>query len=405
MSAACQHEAFREYQLLGTKQLEELCARAANRDVRSTFSKADFDILRNCGYPIQAVPEELGGLGFPMSQVGCQQRRLAYWAPAAALALHSHLYWTGLAADLGQAGDPSLEWLLREAADGEVIAATHVDADDASDPSVVYRDLHAHPVDGGYCFTGHTGLGSPVAAWTRLAVRGIDCSDATAPRIVHAFIARDSDGLGIRQGPEETGTRATQFGDITFDAVFVPDRYIARVVPQGSAIANRFVLCSLMWAALGIGNVSCGIAQAAFQRAIATIAAPLRSAPRSVVTLQAELQEAVSEMAMSLQAIEALLDRITADWCTGIDHADAWPARILGTACRTAELAVAVVVTAAELADGDNDPILADWKQLVSDASHWVVHPADVVPARKIIARSHLGRELDESPCRGPQST
>ena len=33
------------------------------------------------------------------------QRRLAYVAPATAVAINMHLYWTGMAADLYRAGD------------------------------------------------------------------------------------------------------------------------------------------------------------------------------------------------------------------------------------------------------------------------------------------------------------
>ena len=78
------------------------------------------------GIPIR--PEALGGHGMSLAQVCREQCRLAYHAPATALAVNMHLYWTGLVADLWRAGDTSLEWLLREAAAGAVFAAGHAES-------------------------------------------------------------------------------------------------------------------------------------------------------------------------------------------------------------------------------------------------------------------------------------
>jgi len=72
-----------------------------------------------------AIPDAFGGGGLDLAEIGREQARLAYRAPATALAVNMHLYWTGIAADLHRAGDHSLDWLLEEAADGEVFAAGH----------------------------------------------------------------------------------------------------------------------------------------------------------------------------------------------------------------------------------------------------------------------------------------
>lgn len=66
-----------------------------------------------------------GGGGLNLAQICRDQAWLAYHAPATALAVNMHLYWTGIAADLHRAGDRSPDWLLEEAAAGEVFAAGH----------------------------------------------------------------------------------------------------------------------------------------------------------------------------------------------------------------------------------------------------------------------------------------
>src|SRR5438045_5573747 len=86
--------------------------RAARYDRENTFFTEDFEELRKSGYLTIAVPEVFGGRGMSLAEVCREQRRLAYRAPATALATNMHLYWTGVAADLRKAGDSSLEWLL-----------------------------------------------------------------------------------------------------------------------------------------------------------------------------------------------------------------------------------------------------------------------------------------------------
>ena len=101
-------------EILSTEQLEAFQSRVARYDENNEFFQEDFDVMKESGYLIQAVPEELGGLGLSFAEVCQQQRRLAYYAPADALAINMHVYWTGVAADLWRSGDNSLEYLANE---------------------------------------------------------------------------------------------------------------------------------------------------------------------------------------------------------------------------------------------------------------------------------------------------
>ena len=77
-----------------------------------------------------------------------QQRRLGYYAPATALGVNMHLYWVGLVADLWRQGDRSLEWLLKEAMEGEIFNAGH--SERGNDLPVLLSTSKAERVDGGY---------------------------------------------------------------------------------------------------------------------------------------------------------------------------------------------------------------------------------------------------------------
>src|SRR5256714_3311330 len=108
--------------------LQRFGERAAAYDRENRFFSEDFEDLRRAGYLLLAVPEEFGGRGQSLAEVCQEQRRLAYRAPATALATNMHLYWTGVAADMYRMGDTSMQWMLEEAAAGEVFAAGHGEA-------------------------------------------------------------------------------------------------------------------------------------------------------------------------------------------------------------------------------------------------------------------------------------
>ena len=121
-------------------------------DRENRFFTEDFEELRAAKYLLLSLPVEFGGQGRALAEVCREQRRLAYYAPATALAVNMHLYWMGVAADLWRSGDTSLEWILREAAAGEIFAAGH--AESGNDVPVLLSTSKAERVEGGYRFTG-----------------------------------------------------------------------------------------------------------------------------------------------------------------------------------------------------------------------------------------------------------
>src|ERR1044071_999400 len=144
--------------MLSDKMLQRFRERAPGYDRENRFFREDFDELREAGYLAIAAPRELGGHGLSFADCMREQRRLAYYAHATALAMNMHLYWVGVAADLWRAGDRSLEWMLGGPVAGEVFAAGH--AERANDLPLFLSTTKAQRVPGGYRFTGHKSFGS-----------------------------------------------------------------------------------------------------------------------------------------------------------------------------------------------------------------------------------------------------
>ena len=117
---------------------------------------------------LASLPAEFGGAGLNLAEINRLQRRIAYVAPATAVAVNMHHYFVGLCADLHRAGDPSGDWVLRKAAEGHVFAAGHGEA--GNDIPVLLSSSTAERVDGGWEITGHKIFGSLSPVWTYLGV-------------------------------------------------------------------------------------------------------------------------------------------------------------------------------------------------------------------------------------------
>ena len=174
-----------------TQQILDRCReRAPGYDKDNRFFQEDFEDLKAAGYLRMAIPTEFGGLGMNLAEVGRETRKLAMYAPATALALNMHNYWVGDAADAWRSGDTSLQWILEEAAAGEIFAAGH--AEHGNDIPGLLSTTKAEKVSGGYTFTGRKSFGSLTPVWTRLGMHGMDISNPAAPLDGRLLICSDN---------------------------------------------------------------------------------------------------------------------------------------------------------------------------------------------------------------------
>src|SRR3954465_312156 len=109
--------------LLTDEMLARFDERAPEYDRANRFFDEDFVELRASGYLACAWPPGSGGAGLGLHGYTKLAARLGYVAPATALALNMHIYWTGLAADLLNQGDASCRFILERAAEGDVFGS------------------------------------------------------------------------------------------------------------------------------------------------------------------------------------------------------------------------------------------------------------------------------------------
>jgi alkylation response protein AidB-like acyl-CoA dehydrogenase len=157
--------------------LSRIAGRAAAHDRDGTFPHEDLAELRGAGYLAALVPEARGGWGLTLEQLTRQQSLLAAAAPATALAVNMHLVWTAVAKTLHDRGDASLDFVLDEAAAGEVFAFGVSEA--GNDLVLFASTVEAQPLpDGSVAYTGTKTFTSLSPVWTRLGTFGLDSASA-----------------------------------------------------------------------------------------------------------------------------------------------------------------------------------------------------------------------------------
>jgi alkylation response protein AidB-like acyl-CoA dehydrogenase len=382
--------------ILTDEMLSRFQRRAPEYDRENRFCTEDFEELRDAGYLTIAVPAEMGGRGYTLAQVCREQRRLAWHAPATALAVNMHVYWTGVAADLWRGGDESLGWLLREAANGAVFAAGH--AESGNDIPLLLSTTHAERVPGGYRFTGHKSFGSLTPVWTHHGLHGMDTSNPEAPTIVLAFMPRDSEGCSIRETWDVLGMRGTRSDDTILDGAFVPDRYIVRVLPAGAAGMDAFILAIFAWALLGVGNVYYGMAQRALDLTVETVKKKGSLGVSRSMAYHPGVQQGIAEMVIELEGIGPHLEQVAQDWSDGVDHGAAWVIRIVAAKYHAVESAWRIVDKALDLAGGFGIFRKGPFEQLFRDARLGRIHPANAMLSHELCAKLTLGIDPDEQP-------
>jgi alkylation response protein AidB-like acyl-CoA dehydrogenase len=382
--------------VLTEEMLTRFASRAAAYDRENRFFEEDFEELRESKYLLMPLPVEFGGGGMSLAEVCREQRRLAYHAPATALAVNMHTYWIGVAADLWRAGDSSLEWLLREAAAGEIFAAGH--AESGNDIPLLLSTSKAERVDGGYKFTGRKHFGSLTPVWTRFGMHGIDTSDPKQPKIVHAFMPRDAKGYTVKATWDVLGMRATRSDDTVLENVFVPDRYIARIVPAGGAGLDHFVLSVLAWALMGFGNVYYGLAKRALDMSIESVKSKGSLAVSRSMAYHPEVQHAIAEMVLEMESIGPHLESVAEDWSKGVNYGAQWPSKIFAAKYHAVEGAWRVVDRGLDVSGGMGIFRSAGYERLVRDARLGRIHPANSFLTHEVVAKTALGIGLDEQP-------
>jgi alkylation response protein AidB-like acyl-CoA dehydrogenase len=371
--------------------LERIRGRAAGYDRDNAFFHEDLAELKAAGYLKIFVPEDDGGLGLGLAGAARLQRRLATAAPATALAVNMHLVWTGVAHLLAARGDSSLDFILHEAARGEIFAFGN---SEAGNDSVLFDSrTEAVPLPGGgYSFTGRKIFTSLSPAWTRLGIFGKDSSARDgAGELVHGFITRDTPGYEILPDWDTLGMRASQSNTTVLDGAAVPADRIFRKLPVGPnpdpLIFAIFACFETLLAAVytGIGERALTLGVEAAKRRTS-----FKNGGRSYAQ-DPDIRWKVAEAAMAMDALYPQLSGLAADVDDLTDHGSQWFPRLVGLKVRATETARTVVDLAIRVSGGASYFRGSELERLYRDVLAGMFHPSDDESAHNTVANAWLG--------------
>ncbi len=381
--------------LLTDDMLARFDQRAPQYDHDNRFFDEDFAELQASGYTRCTVPVEAGGSGLALDEYVELVRRLAYVAPATALATNMHCYWTGVASDLAKAGDDSMRFVIDRAAEGKIFCALHGEV--GNDLPLLLAVSTADRVDGGWEISGHKIFGSLSPVWDYGGFHAMDSSDPEHPQIIHAFLPREARGYQIMETWDTLGMRATQSQDTILEKAFVPDDLVALVCPAGFAGAGLFQVGIFAWALMGFAATYLGAAKRAFDMTVEAMPNRHSIAISSDMAHHPEVQHNVADMRIAYDAAEALLMRTCADWAAGVEHAD-WPVRLVAARSFVIDQAYGIVDKAMDLTGGGGAFRRNRMEQIFRDVRMGRFHPGNSMLAHELIGKLCLGIDPDAQP-------
>jgi alkylation response protein AidB-like acyl-CoA dehydrogenase len=375
--------------LLDDDLLARLRERADDYDRRNAFFTEDLAELADRGYLRALVPTGLGGLGWDLDDLVRAQMRLAGAAPATALGVNMHLVWTGVARVLHDRGDDALDFVLREAADGEVFAFGISEA--GNDLMLFGSGTDADPQpDGSVRYSGRKIFTSLSPAWTRLGVHGLDTRSPDAPKIVYGFIDREDPDVRTLDDWDTIGMRATQSRTTVLDgAVAEAARIVRRLDPGPNP--DPFVFAIFACFELFLSSVYAGIASRALELAAESARSRVSAKTGRPRSEDPDVRRRIAGAALALDAIPPQLVTLARDVADGVDHGALWFAKLSGVKVRTVETAREVVDRAVRVAGGAAYFAGNELGRLQRDVLAGVFHPSSEDAALATIANAWLG--------------
>jgi len=368
--------------VLTPELLDRIRSRAAEYDRENRFFDEDLAELREAGY---LRPRSL------LESVR-DQRLLAAYAPATALAVNMHLVVVGIARTLADRGDDSLAWVLADAEAGELFAFGN---SEAGNDLVMWDSLTAAervetPV-AGYAFTGTKIFTSLAPAWTRLIVFGKQSDDDDGPRLVHGILTRADAGVTTLDDWDTLGMRATQSRTTKLDHAVVPDERIVRFLPVGPN-ADPFIFALFANFLLLIASVYAGIADRALELGVE--AAHRRTSLKNGGASYAadpDIRWRLADAALALDALAPQLETLAADVDSLADRGARWFRELTGVKHRATETARHVVDQAMRVAGGGGYRSASELARLQRDVLAGIYHPSDTESVHATVAQQLLG--------------
>jgi alkylation response protein AidB-like acyl-CoA dehydrogenase len=372
---------------------DEFAPRAAQYDEKEAFPYENYARMRETGYTIMTIPEELCGLGATLLDRIKAQERLAQGCGATALAINMHLNVLGLAIDLWRKfKDPKTESLLRKIANGRLIVGGSGSEPDSAFPMLRPRAT-AQRVDGGWRVSGRKIFSTQSIALDLYFAEATCDNSPEKATIITFLIPRDTPGLLIKDDWHTMGMRSTASNSTELKEAFIPDSavFLERPVFTRGGVTNTFIR-----APFTIGAVYIGIAVAARNFVVDFMRDRPRFPLKKPMSHLPGVYNKVGEMDMLIESARAVMWKAGAE----VEHERprSWARKSVAARMVAIENSVRVVDLALRAVGGASYFKRLPLERYFRDVRAGLFHPFDSDDTLEFLGKSAFGISmLDEN--------
>jgi alkylation response protein AidB-like acyl-CoA dehydrogenase len=380
----------RQFIDLAATLADEFAQRAARYDEEEAFPYENYARLRETGYTIMTIPEELGGLGATLLQRIKAQERLAQGCGATALAINMHFNALGLLTDFWRAfKDPKVENKLRQIAAGRLICGGS-----ASEPDNAIMVLRprttARRVDGGWLVTGRKIFGTQSIALD-LYFSEATWEDGPEGEAIITFVIppRDTPGLVFKDDWHTMGMRATASRSTELKDAFVPE---SAVMLQRKTFTRGGVTNLFLKPALSIGAPYIGIAVAARNFVVDFMRERPRFPLKKPMSHLPGVYTKVGEIDVLIESARAVMWKAAAE--AELEDPQSWVRKSVAARMVAMENSVRVVDLALRAVGGASYFKRLPLERYFRDVRAGLFHPLDSDETLELLGKSAFGISL-----------
>ncbi len=366
---------------------DEFAQRAARYDEEASFPHENYARLRESGYTIMTIPEELGGLGATMLQRIKAQERLAQGCGATSLAINMHFNAIGLLIDFWRKfKDPKIEAKLRQIAAGRLICGGSASEPDNAIPVLRPRTT-AQRADGGWLVTGRKIFGTQSIALD-LFFSEATWADSPEGETIITFIIppRDTPGLVFKDDWHTMGMRATASRSTELKDAFVPE---SAVMLQRPAFTRGGITDLFLRAPFTIGAPYIGIAVAARNFVVDFMRERPRFPLKKPMSHMPSVYNKVGEMDLLIETARAVTWKAAAE--VELDEPHSWARKSVAARMVAIENSVRVVDLALRAVGGQSYFKRLPLERYFRDVRAGLYHPVDGDETLELLGKSAFG--------------
>src|SRR6266851_1648924 len=370
----------------------EFAERAAMYDEQASFPYENYVRLRESGYSIMTIPEELGGLGATILQRVKAQERLAEGCGATSLAINMHFNALGLLADIWRRfKDPKVEAKLRQIAAGRLICGGSASEPDNAVP-VLRPRATARRVDGGWAVSGRKIFGTQSIALD-LYFSEATWVDAPQGETIITFVIppKETPGLVFKDDWNTMGMRATASRSTELKDAFVPD---SALMLQRPTFTRGGVTLLFFRAAFTIGAPYIGIAVAARDFVVDFMRERPRFPLKKPMSHLPSVYNKVGEMDMLIEGARAAMWKAAAE--LEFDEPVNWAYKSAAARMIAIENSARVVDLALRAVGGQSYFKRLPLERYYSDVRAGLYHPFDSDESIEFLGRSAFGLPMGD---------